>query len=215
MYKIRLAFSIFLLALILVSCSITEPSAQTPLPSATVPVSTETAPPAAGGSITACPPDALPNPDWPYYCGGDGRFFVQYPDDAEFSEGDMGVPRISLSVLPGTNLGEKYVDIAAQSGLETCTSPLTDGYVPEMVQTEQVEINGLTFRKESGADAGAGNYYNWTAFSTEKDGLCVSLSFVLHSTNPSNYPTPPPEYDAEAESAVMDEMLDTFRWVEE
>jgi len=36
------------------------------------------------------------------------------------------------------------------------------------------------------------------------------MTFVLHSSNAGNFPTPPPAFDAEAESAVFDTIMSTF-----
>ena len=73
-------------------------------------------------------------------------------------------------------------------------------------------INGIIFRKETGGDAGAGNLYQWIAYSTTRDNDCVSLDFVLHSLNPGNYATPPPVFDFAAESAVFGQIAGTYTW---
>ncbi len=182
-------------------------------PTATLAVMTGTPPAGIGGDVSACPPATLPIADWPFYCDNTHGFLIQYPPDSILGTTDAGITHIDLSVLPGTNLGEKYVEITVQENGETCTSPLATGYVPEAVQTEELVINGLSFIKQSGSDAGAGNYYNWIAYSTGRDGMCASFGFVLHSTNRYNYPTPPPEYDFEAETAVIEQMMGSFRWV--
>ncbi|MEM5774173.1 MAG: hypothetical protein AAGU05_04160 [Anaerolineaceae bacterium] len=221
MRKILFLGGILLTASLLAACAqVITPATATPAPSETpVPAPTLTPEPTATegtgiGGESACPPAPLPMPDWPFYCDTTVGYFFQYPSDAMLNDqtGD-GIVRIDLSVLPGTNLGEKYLEVSAATGQETCASPLAGGYVPEAVNNEEVEINGLTFLKQSGSDAGAGNYYNWTAYSTARDGTCVSFGFVLHSTNRYNYPTPPPEFDEAAETAVFEQILGTFRWV--
>jgi hypothetical protein len=87
---------------------------------------------------------------------------------------------------------------------------LTHGYAPGSFQSLPATINGLSFVRESGQDAGAGNFYDWVAYSTLKGTNCISLSFVLHSTNPGNYPTPPPTFDMAAESAVFSTIMSTY-----
>jgi hypothetical protein len=64
----------------------------------------------------------------------------------------------------------------------------------------------------SGSDAGAGNYYDFTAYTTTQGDTCVSLSFVLHSTAAQNYTPPLPEFDRNAESAVFEQIVATFQW---
>ena len=71
----------------------------------------------------------------------------------------------------------------------------------------------IQFLEESGADAGAGHFYEWIAYSTSKNNVCASLTFVLHSTNPGNYTTPPPLFDKPAESDVFAPILATFAWL--
>ncbi len=171
-------------------------------------------PPAGiGQGTTACPSVGLPNPDWQVYCDEVNGFYIQYPPDSSVIETDAGITHIDLPVQPGTNLGEKYVEISAASGTETCSSPLAEGYVPEAIESEDLLINGIHFVKQSGSDAGAGNYYTWIAYSTEREGVCVSFGFVLHSTNRYNYPTPPPEFNFDEETEVIGQIMDTFRWV--
>ena len=224
MRKIPFLNMVLIIAALLAACvpanqpaTPTEPPPPTstvpPSPTETVMIPTETQAPGIGGE-SACPPAELPIPDWPYTCDTNLGFFFQYPPDAVMdTQQGTDVIRFNLSVLPGTNLGEKYVDVSTLTDVETCVSPLAAGYVPEAVGTEEVTIGGLTFVKQSGADAGAGNYYKWTAYSTARDNACVSFGFVLHSTNASNYPTPPPEFDEAAETAVFEQIVGTSRWV--
>jgi hypothetical protein len=76
--------------------------------------------------------------------------------------------------------------------------------------SETVVINGISFLKQTGADAGAGNFYNWIAYSTLKDNACVSFDFTMHSLNAGNFPVPPPIFDYAAESAVLEQIVSTY-----
>lgn len=186
----------------------------TPAPTSAPTATTEAGIGAPGGAeITTCPPDVLPQPDWNTYCDPTAQIFIQYPQDSAFEVTSDGVPRAQLSVQPGTNLGEKYMEITWRNVSGECRSWMAEGYAPEMVETGEEVINGMEFTLESGADAGAGNYYVWKSYSTARADFCVSLNFVLHSTNPDNYPTPPAVYDEALESAIFSEIVDTFRWV--
>ena len=181
----------------------TVPPASTSTPQ--VPTDTPTKPP-------ACPPATLPFTDWAVYCNETYGFYVQYPADAVPGEADLNAIRIDLPVAPDTNLREKYVSITVQESSAACTSPLTSGYAEGSFTRENTVINGVNFLIESGMDAGVGNYWQWFAYTTGKRNLCVSFDFVIHSTNRFNYPTPPPEFDLELESAVFDEIVGTFNW---
>ncbi len=137
-------------------------------------------------------------------------FEFKYPSGSPISDQSDTHARIALPILTaGTNLSEKYLLLTVSENLAVCRSPDIGG---EPAATETVTINGIQFFKESGESAGAGNLYEFVAYSTETNNTCVSLTFVLHSTNPGNYPTPPPLFDNAAESAIFDQIINTFDW---
>jgi len=92
----------------------------------------------------------------------------------------------------------------------TCRSPLGLGGVQF---SETVVINGITFLREGAREGAAGNLYDWVAYSTTRGTTCVSMGFVLHSMDPSVFPTPVPAYDKAAESAVFGQIVATFTWL--
>jgi hypothetical protein len=63
---------------------------------------------------------------------------------------------------------------------------------------------------ESGGDVAAGNFYEWTAYSTIKGDACISLTFVLHSHPAQVYRPPLPAFDEEAESAVYLTIMQSY-----
>jgi hypothetical protein len=117
--------------------------------------------------------------------------------------------RVNLSFAPGTNLLSKYIQVNVVEGANPCRSPA----VENPLTTENVTINSIQFRKETGEGAAAGNRYDWTAYSTTRNSACISLAFILHSANPGNYATPPPEFDKVAESGVIGTTMNTFNWI--
>jgi len=142
------------------------------------------------------------------------KFTFNVPAQGQISNQTDNSAHITLPFTPGTNLGEKYLDVLVTENATTCSSPLTQGYAPGSFQSQQVSINGQTFTKESGSDAGAGNIHDWTAYSILKGTTCISLSFVLHSTTAGNYPTPPPAFNSVAESAVFTNIMSTFAFTQ-
>ena len=167
--------------------------------------------PDGGTSPTVTPsPTQNPTSDWESYLSEQYGFVFKYPNGSSVSDQSETHARITLPlVTSGTNLSEKYIDLTVVEGASPCKSPDIGG-VPGT--TETVTINGIQFLKEMGDSAGAGNRYDYVAYSSAADGNCVSLTFVLHSLNPGNFPTPPPEFDEAAESAVFDLIINTFDW---
>ena len=162
-------------------------------------------------SPTATPsPTQNPTSGWENYLNEKYGFVFKYPKDATISNQSDIHARFTFPVLTtGTNLSEKYLDMSVLEGASTCKSPDAGGVVGT---SENVTINGIQFLKEIGDGAAAGNRYDFVAYSTSADNNCVSMTFILHSTDPGNYPTPPPEFDKAAESAIFDEIINTFDW---
>jgi len=135
-------------------------------------------------------------------------FTFRYPAEGQIVSQQDHSARISLPIAQGTNLVEKFIDVAVTENVNPCVSQN-----PGVSQSQQVMVNGISFLEESGADAGAGQLYEWLAYSTSQDTVCVSLTFVLHSTNRGNYATPPPLFDKPAESDIFAPILATFAWL--
>ncbi len=165
-------------------------------------------------TITPAPPTLTPIPpptDWLTYSNTAFGFQFKYPPQAEISEEDFNALRMDLPFTPGTNLREKYLEMRAVEGADPCQSPLATR--SRLETSETVVINGISFLKQTGGDAGAGNIHEWIAYSTLKGNLCVSMSLILHSLNAGNFPTPPPVFDKAAESQVFTQMMSTFGWI--
>jgi len=151
--------------------------------------------------------------DWLTFTNLTFGFEFKYPPQGLIAAGgDDNDTRIdNLPIAPGTNLHEKYLEMIVGGIYDPCQSPLA---TQSMLQTsETVIINGISFLRQTGADAGAGNFYDWVAYSTPKDNFCVSLDFVLHSHNPGVYSTPPPLFDYAAETAVFEQIVSTYAWL--
>ena len=163
--------------------------------------------------ITLTPSTPTPgHPGWLAYRNESCGFEAQYPPEGTLQETGALHARIDLAFTPGTNLSEKYAQIDVEAAATPCLSPLALGYDISALSTSTVTVDGSSFLRQEGADAGAGSFYEWVAYSTSNDCGCVSLSFVLHLLNAMNFPTPPPLFDPVAESAVFDEILSTFVW---
>ena len=187
----------------------------TPTPTGSpVPTVSETATPptVAPPPVTDTPtPTATPAEDWLTYTNSFYGFLFKYPPAGTLLPGSTDThARIDLPYEQGTNLTEKYLEVIVAENADPCRSPLATSSMLETSET--VIINNITFLKETGGDAGAGNLYQWIAYSTSRDNVCVSLDFVLHSLNPGNFATPPPEFDYGAELAVLGQIVGTYQW---
>jgi hypothetical protein len=182
----------------------TGPGANQPL-SVDIVVSTSTATPSA----TPLPPGG----DWLTFTNTTYGFEFKYPPQGVIApDGTDNFTRIDLPFADGTNLRDKYLEVVVVENLDNCRSPLASS---SMLETSDiVVINSLSFLKQTGEDGGAGHLYQWVAYSTRRDNVCVSLDFILHSLNPGNFPTPPPVFDFAAESAVFEQIVSTFAWLD-
>ena len=164
----------------------------------------------AGDSSPTATSTPISTTGWEKYFSEKYGFEFKYPKEATISNQSDIHARINLPLITsGTNLSEKVVDVSVLEGASTCKSPDIGG---TPTTTENVTINGIQFFKEVGTGAGAGNIYDFVAYSSMSNNNCVSLTFTLHSTNPGNYPTPPPEFDKAAEFAIFDTIINTFDW---
>ncbi|HET9908972.1 MAG TPA: NBR1-Ig-like domain-containing protein [Anaerolineales bacterium] len=186
------------------------PSSPTPTITSDVPTATLTPtsnfPPPVSETATATP--IIPG-DWLTFTNLLYGFEFRYPPQGVIADGRTdGFARIDLPFEAGTNLREKYVEVIVQEDVVLCQSPLQ---TPN--PGESVTINGISFLKQTGSDAGVGHLHQWVAYSTLRDNVCVSLDFILHSLNPGNFATPPPEFDFAAESAVFEQIVSTYTWL--
>jgi len=161
-------------------------------------------------TFTATP--TSPTSNWLTFTNVTFGFQFKYPPDSWIETGGTDTDTIiHLPFAPGTNLGTKYVQMIVAENANPCQSPLA---TESMLETsETVIINGMSFLKQTGQDATAGHTNKWTAYSTSRDNVCVSLDFVLRAANPGNFATPPPLYDEAAESAVFAQIVSTYEWL--
>jgi len=184
-------------------------------PTATPGVPTSTPTPAFTATVptptVTLAPSATPIPGWLTFTNSTFGFQFMYPPQGQIqagsNDGDTIIRNLPI-IQPGTNLSEKFLEVAAGAPATECKS---------LFQTQDqgvtVTINGIDFLKQTGSEAAAGNFYQWVAFSNLRNGVCVSMNFVLHSQNPSVFPTPPPAYDYATEAAIFDQIIGTYMWL--
>ena len=178
----------------------------------TVPTPTSTSTPVPSPVPSSTPVPTEPIENWLTFTNATYGFQFKYPSMATIvPDGNDTFTRIDLPFTQGTNLTEKYLEVIVSENADPCQSPLA---AQSMLETsETVVMNGISFLKQTGGDAGAGNLHQWVAYSTARDNACVSLDFILHSLNPDNFPVPPPVFDYAAETAVFGQMVSTYTWL--
>ena len=168
----------------------------------------------AGGPSPITPtPTATQTPpsDWLKYTNPTYGFEFKYPPQAQIVEQSSNSLKMNLPFIPGTNLREKYLQMTVIENANPCQSPLSS-ISPPGSPRETVVINGISFLKQVGGDAGVGHRREWVGYSTLKNNACISMDFVLHSLNADNSEPPLPEFDKAAESAVFGQIMGTFGW---
>jgi hypothetical protein len=202
------------LACLLTACTSVAvvPATESPLPPA--PTTAPTTPLTPVPSVPSASPSSTETiqqlPGWTAYRNETDGFSLELPPGVQVTAEQKNYTRVDLPMKGSTNLAEKYLEITVLEGVSSCSSPLTQGYEPGAIPKEPVEINGIEFARERGSEGAAGNFYDYVAYSTEKGEACISLGFVLHSTNADNYENPPPTYETPAEEAVFEQIINTF-----
>jgi len=162
-------------------------------------------------TITPVPPSPTPlMSDWLTYTNSTHGFEFKYPPQSQITNQQTTFVHITLPIQPGTNLGEKYLETLVTENASSCQTSLPQ---PPSGTSETVNINGTSYLKQTGGDAGAGNFYDWVAYSTMHNNNCVSMDFVLHSVNAGTVDPPVPEFDRAAESAVFEQIMQTLTWL--
>jgi hypothetical protein len=153
-----------------------------------------------------------PVDNWLTFTNLSYEFQFKYSPQGQIVDGGSdNFTRINLPFVQGTNLTEKYLEVIVVENADPCQSPLA---TQSMLETsEMVVVNGISFLKQTGQDGTAGHINKWTAYSTIRDNVCVSLDFIIRAANPGVFSTPPPLYDEAAESAVLGKMVETFAWL--
>jgi photosystem II stability/assembly factor-like uncharacterized protein len=162
-------------------------------------------------TYTPTPSQTPPPGDWLRYANSTYGFEFKYPPQAQILEQTNNSLKMNLPFTPGTNLVEKYLQMSVNENLNPCRSPLSDTSPPGS-PTETIVINGISFFKQVGGDAGMSQLHEWVGYSTLQGNACISMDFVLHSIARGAYATPPPEFDKAAESAVFAQVMGTFGW---
>lgn len=154
-------------------------------------------------------PSATPAVDWLTFTNRRYSFELKYPPPGPIIANNDTFATIHLPFVQGTALQDKSLYITAYENVNTCM-----GAFPLPQSSDNVTINGIPFLKQTGQDSGAGHLFRWISYSTPRNNVCVSLNFILDFLNPGTPATPPAVYDEAAESAIFEQIVATYRWLE-
>jgi hypothetical protein len=152
----------------------------------------------------------LPNVDGLTYHDATAGFSIQHPPTWQPVDNGSGAVVFVLQAAPGTNLIELSMEINVRASSAQCKQSTYGG--GSGAAPTHTTVNGVDFLRETGTGIAAGNIYDWTSYSTLKQSTCITLTFVLHSSSSGVYSTEPAPFDRAAESAIFDEILNTFRF---
>jgi len=162
-------------------------------------------------SPSPVPTSTVPG-DWLIFTNLKYAFQFLYPPNGQLQANHTDTyTRINLPIQLGTNLDEKYLEVIVNENASPCQSPLATQSILETTTT--IIMNGIPFVRQTGGDSSAGSIYQWEAYSTALNNVCISLDFTLHSHNPGVYVTPPPSFDFLVETAVFGQIVSTYVWL--
>lgn len=158
----------------------------------------------------------LPEADMQTYTDDAHTFQFEYPSAFAQSPGTLDSDDITgltltypASYSQGTKLNEATIHIGAMS--RACAAP----EVSNQQTVSQQTINGIAFTKVTGSDAGAGNLYETTNYTTTHDGNCYHLTLLLHSCNlgPDCGEGRTADFDRSAIEKTFDQIVSSFTFI--
>ncbi len=146
-------------------------------------------------------------------------FGFAYPPTGRLAAGEgVTTATIDFAADPATNVVLEVISVSGHAGGELCASPLAEGWTAEELSPETVVLNGTSFLRQTHSGVAAGTSTVWVAYTTDREGRCVSLGYELSTFDPANldptrFPTPPVSVDWQARIEGFEAMVATFVWL--
>jgi membrane-bound inhibitor of C-type lysozyme len=146
--------------------------------------------------------------------GGDGSYTTDWMFNSTSTGMVLAKVIIPREVQPQTNFSEARLTIGTSSqpeALNGCLAPTSGA----QVATSTLNINGTPYTVITAEDAGAGNFYQTTSYRAVHDGQCYAIEYTIHTTNIGNYSPDQgiTEYDAATIKALLENIVQSFRWL--
>ncbi len=146
--------------------------------------------------------------------GSDGSYTTDWMFNATSTGMLLAKVIIPRDVQPKTNFSEARLTIGVSSqdaAITGCLIPTSGA----QVATSTLSINGIPYTVITSNDAGAGNFYQTTSYRAVHDDQCYAIEYTIHTTNIDNYSPDQgiTEYDATTIKALLENMVQSFRWL--
>ena len=169
--------------------------------------------------VTQAGADSHAPEGWNTYRSDALGFGFAYPPSGTLAAGEgTALATIEFAADPATNVVREVISVSGDAGVDTCASPLAEGWTAEDLSPETVVLNGLSFVRQTHSGVAAGTSTIWAAYTTERDGRCVSLGYELSIFDPANldptrFPTTPVKVDWGAKVQGFEAVITTFAWL--
>jgi len=166
--------------------------------------------------LAAASDSPTPKTAWATYHDPAGHFEFKHPGGEGVPTDQPGIVRINLPFADGTNLRGKALDISTAEATNDCarsSEPLFGEGQVLQGPAVAVDINGTRFVVQHNQNGAGTLSYRVSAYSAARGNECADLAFILVSSGALLDATHV-QFDEGAESAVFDQILATFRWLE-
>jgi hypothetical protein len=151
---------------------------------------------------------------WPIYQNESYKLSFRYPGEGNIEESEDFI-HINLPVLHGTNLAERTLSIHFRND-ESLSSQLIQS-LPTIHPSKYIDVLGLKFLRESGAEGGMSKRHELVSFSTARDSRVVTISFHLATYQAEVFGLGPGEVvevDREAAKDILLYVISSFSWTD-
>lgn len=164
-------------------------------------------------------PDITAPEGWEVFRSDEAGFGFAYPVSGSRTAGEGAtLATIDFPADPATNVVQEVISVSAAEGAGACASPLAEGWATDELAPQTVEVNGVAFLRQTRSGVAAGTATVRVAYTTQREGRCVSLGYELRTFDPANldptrFPTPPVSVDWQARVEGFEAIVSTFVWL--
>jgi len=160
-----------------------------------------------------CVSEPVDTSDWVEYLDRRHGYRLLIPRGTDVDSTDRGIWLRWPDRSPHINALAIEVDDAGHHACRPCELP--EPTAEKQPDVKQVLVNGIQFCRRHWCEGATGTVYEVTEYTIERAGRCFRVSYTFRFTNPSFYlPHAAPSFDREAEAALLERVVASFRFVE-